>query len=233
VRERTRAARAYVGGALAEQANVEKALGMAAYMKTEMPFYGVQKPARSTILRRLMEDFAPADRGEYEDLVRGLWSLAHREEKYLAQGVAAGFGRFIVPESLPIYELFIVEGAWWDLVDETATHMIRKLVLEYPDDTWPVVDEWIGDEDMWLRRAAIICQVGAKGRTDAERLFRFCALRAHETEFFIRKAIGWALRDYARTDPKAVAAFVNTHRGRLSGLSYREATKHIVDLVGP
>jgi 3-methyladenine DNA glycosylase AlkD len=84
---------------------------------------------------------------------------------------------------------------------------------------------------MWLRRAAIICQIGLKVQTDADRLFRFCEQRIDEKEFFIRKAIGWALREYAKTAPDAVAGFVTEHRERLSGLSYREATKHIGDLV--
>jgi len=221
----------FVIEALSEVADPEKAAGMQAYMKTDLPFYGVQKPERMKILRRLLKEFAPVSRDVYEDLVTTLWDLPHREEKYLAQGVAVGFRDFIVPDSLPLYRRFIVEGAWWDFVDETATHMVRPLVIGYPVDVWPMVDTWIDHDDMWLRRAAIICQVGAKERTDPDRLFSFCAARAHETEFFIRKAIGWALREYARTDPAAVARFVEDHRGELSGLSFREATKHIRHLV--
>jgi 3-methyladenine DNA glycosylase AlkD len=218
---------AYVQSALEAQANPEKAAGMQAYMKTEMPFYGVQKPARAQILRDVKQQWAPGTRSEYEELVTALWELDHREEKYLAQAVAVAFRRYIVTESLPLYERFIDEGAWWDFVDETATHLIRPLVLHYPEAVWPVVDTWISHENMWRRRTAIICQIGAKERTDTQRLFSFCAARAHETEFFIRKAIGWALREHSKTDPAAVAAFVVTHRGELSGLSYREATKHI------
>lgn len=204
---------------------------MQAYMKTDMPFYGVQKPGRVAIFGHLRSTFGPPSREEYEVLATSLWELPHREEKYLAQAVAAGFRRFIVPDSIPLYRRFIVEGAWWDFVDETATHMIRPLVIDYPAETWSVVDRWIDDDDMWLRRTAILCQVGAKDRTEVDRLFRFCSSRAHETEFFIRKAIGWALRDYARTDPEAVAGFVTEHRQQLSGLSFREATKHIGHLV--
>lgn len=222
---------AYAQSALAARRDPDKAEGMQSYMRTDMPFYGVQKPGRGPILRHLMRESAPADREEYEAIVTALWELPHREEKYLAQGVAAGFRQFIVPESLPLYRRFIVEGAWWDFVDETATHMIRELVIDHPEETWPVVDGWVDDDDMWLRRAAIICQVGAKERTDADRLWQYCASRAHEKEFFIRKAIGWALRDYARTDPGAVAGFVDRHRDDLSGLSFREATKHIGNLV--
>lgn len=222
---------AFVQNALTEAANPEKADGMQAYMKTDMPFYGVQKPGRVKIMREIKTRFPPQDRDEYEALALALWGLPHREEKYLAQGVAVTFKQFMVPESLGMYKQFIVEGAWWDFVDETATHMIRELLLNDPAETWPTVDRWIDDEDMWLRRTAIICQVGAKEQTDAVRLFRFCESRMHEKEFFIPKAIGWALREYAKTDARAVAEFAKTHRSELSGLSFREATKHIGHLV--
>ena len=212
---------------LARRADPEKATGMQAYMKTDMPFYGVQKPARAEILRELVRRFPPSDRVGYEGLVGALWQLPHREEKYLALGVARHFHEFVVPDALPLYRGLIVEGAWWDLVDEVATHLIRDLVVGYPDHVWPTVDTWIDDDDMWLRRTAIICQVGAGENTDAARLLRFCEARAFEQEFFIRKAIGWALRQYARIDPDGVARFVVEHRDQLSGLSYREATKHI------
>jgi len=205
---------------------------MQAYMKTDMPFYGVQKKGRTSILRRLRDDFAPIDRDEYEQLVVALWELPYREEKYLSQAVAVSYPEFIVPDSLPLYRRFIVEGAWWDFVDTTATHMIRELVLANPGEVWPVVDVWNGDDDMWLRRSSIICQIGAKEETDVDRLLHFCEARMAEKEFFIRKAIGWALREYAKTDPATVAEFAMAHRGELSGLSYREATKHIGHLVG-
>ena len=214
-----------------ELGDAGKAVEMAAYMKTDMPFYGVQKPGRTVILRQLVKEHIPAGQSEYERLVLGLWDLPHREEKYLALGVARHFKEFVTPELLPLYRHLIVEGAWWDFVDEVATQLIRSLVLHHPEDTWPVVDRWIDDEDMWLRRTAIICQVGLKEATDAGRLFGFCQKRMGETEFFIRKAIGWALREYAKTDPEAVAGFARAHRHELSGLSFREATKHIKELV--
>ena len=222
----------YVPEHLAEQANPEKAEGMARYLKTEMRFYGVQKPGLVPIVRHLKKEYPPSNRDEYEETVLALWELPHREEKYIAQGYATSFPKFMVPDSLPLYRRMVVEGAWWDFVDEVATHMVRHLVINYPDETWQTVDTWIDSDDMWLRRTAIICQVGAKEHTDTDRLFRFCAARMHEPEFFIRKAIGWALREFAKTDPEAVAAFVTRHREGLSGLSYREATKHIGDLVG-
>ncbi|HEY6634756.1 MAG TPA: DNA alkylation repair protein [Acidimicrobiia bacterium] len=225
------AASRLVSSSLAEVADPAKAAGMQAYMKTDMPFYGVQKPARTRIMRRLRDEFPPGTLAEYDALATALWVLPHREEKYLAQAVATQFERFIVPDSMPLYLRFIVEGAWWDFVDETATHLVRELVLGFPAETWPTVDVWNDADDMWLRRASIICQIGAKERTDVDRLFAFCERRMHEQEFFIRKAIGWALREHAKTDPEAVASFVARHRGGLSPLSSREATKHIGHLV--
>ena len=118
------------------------------------------------------------------------------------------------------------------LLDERHGDLRIAFAVGYPDEVWPVVDGWIDGEDLWLRRAAIICQVGAKEHTDQDRLFRFCRQRAHESEFFIRKAVGWALRDYSRTCPEAVAGFVGANRDLLSRLSYREATKHIGGLLG-
>lgn len=223
----------YVQEALAARADSSKAAGMQAYMKTDMPFYGVQKAGRTEVLRRLVADYPPADRQEYESLVLGLWALPHREEKYLALGVARAQQRFIVPASLPLYRRLITDGAWWDFVDEIATKLVRHLVTVYPREIWPEVDRWVDDDDMWLRRSAVLSQVGAKGDTDTERLFRFCLRLAHEKEFFIRKAIGWALRDHAWHDPEAVAAFIREHGKVLSPLSHREATKHIGHLVAP
>jgi 3-methyladenine DNA glycosylase AlkD len=220
-------ARRFISAELTAAANPEKAVGMQGYMKTDMPFYGVQKPGRTEILQRLVKTFPPADRQQYEDLVLGLWDLPHREEKYLAIAFARQFPDFVTTESLPLYRRLMVDGAWWDFVDEVAVKVIGRLVLDDPARAWPVVDPWIDDEVMWLRRAAIICQIGAKEDTDSERLFRFCYERAFEKEFFIRKAIGWALREHAKTYPEAVAAFATGHRDRLSTLSYREATKHI------
>jgi 3-methyladenine DNA glycosylase AlkD len=220
-----------VSEALSAVSDPEKASGMMAYMRTDMPFYGVQKAGRTPILRELVQKYQPKNAVEYHDLVVGLWNLGHREEKYIALGVARHFKAFIRPEQIDLYRALVVEGAWWDLVDEVATHLIRALVVEFPQEAWKVVDTWADDPDMWLRRTAVICQVGAKDRTDSDRLFRFCAARAHEEEFFIRKAIGWALRDYARTNPHAVADFINAHLNDLSGLSYREGSKHIRDLV--
>ena len=212
---------------LAEQADPAKAPAMAAYMKTTMPFYGVSSPARKAIGRELAKGFPPQDRDAYLGGVLALWGLPHREEKYLAIDYAKAFPGMITPTELPLYRRMVVEGAWWDFVDDIAVHLVGHTVLNDPEAAWPVVDPWIDDPEMWLRRTAILSQNRSRGLTDSHRLFDFCLRRAHEREFFIRKAIGWALREYARTDPDAVRRFLVDHRAELAPLSVREASKHL------
>ncbi len=212
---------------LARLAEPERVPAMQAYMKTTMPLYGVSSPARRQVARRLREECPPSSAAEYRAQVEDLWALAHREEKYLAIDVAQVHRRFITFEQLGLYERMIREGGWWDFVDEIAAHLVGRLVLDDRVRMRPVLERWIDDPDLWIRRTAILSQLLHKDRTDAAMLFDFCARRAGEKEFFIRKAIGWALRQYARTDPEAVREFVASHTDSLSGLSIREATKHL------
>ena len=217
----------FVADRLVDVADPAKAAPMATYMKTDMPFYGVQKTGRVAILRDTVNRFPPADRDDYRSVILALWNQPHREEKYLAIGYARSFPQFATLSSVPLYRRMIVEGAWWDLVDETAIHLIGDVLHRQRVGMTPKIEAWIDDRDMWLRRTSILSQIGHKDATDVDLLFDACERRMHETEFFIRKAIGWALRDYAKSDPDAVAGFVAAHRSGLSGLSYREATKHL------
>jgi 3-methyladenine DNA glycosylase AlkD len=218
---------AFAAAELAGAANPDKAAPMAAYMKTDQPFYGVQKGGRTPILRQILADFPPQDRGEYRRAVLALWGQPHREEQYLAIGYAKAFPGYVTLSSVPLYRRLIVEGAWWDFVDDVAIKLVGSVLLSQRAGMTPKVRDWIDDRDLWLRRTAIISQIGHKGATDGALLFEACAARLHETEFFIRKAIGWALREYAKTDPGAVTDFVLEHRDAMSGLSFREATKHL------
>ncbi len=217
----------FAASGLAAAANPDKAAPMAAYMKTDQPFYGVQKPARTEIFNQVIQRFAPADREEYRTGVLALWRLPHREEQYLALGYAGAFPQYITLSSVPLYRRLIVEGAWWDFVDETAIQLVGRVLANQRSQMTPRVRAWIDDRDMWLRRSSIISQIRHKDRTDEALLFDACSARLDETEFFIRKAIGWALRDYAKTNPASVTHFVVARRDEMSGLSFREATKHL------
>jgi 3-methyladenine DNA glycosylase AlkD len=217
----------FVQAELSRLADPARAAPMAAYMKTRMPFYGVPRPGRIPIAREFKARFPPVDAEDYRRKVLALWDLPHREEKYLAIDYAWMFRQHVVFAQVDLFERMIVEGAWWDFVDELASPIVGKIVLEARPVMRPVLEEWVDGPDMWLRRTALLCQNRHKDQTDREMLFDFCLRRADETEFFIRKAIGWALREYARSRPDEVRAFLAEHGNRLSGLSRREAAKHL------
>ncbi|MGI9529063.1 MAG: DNA alkylation repair protein [Acidimicrobiia bacterium] len=212
---------------LAAAADPDKAVPMAAYMKTEMPFYGVQKKGRIPVVREVTASCPPSDRSEYRDVVLALWCLPHREEKYVAIAYARAFDEWVDASSLPLYRRLVVEGAWWDFVDEIAIKLVGLALHKDRKQTEPQVRMWITDEDMWLRRTSVLSQIGHKEDTDTELLGEACAANLDSGEFFIRKAIGWALREYAKTDPGWVERYVEAHRETMSGLSIREATKHL------
>ena len=126
-----------------------------------------------------------------------------------------------------MYEDLIVTGAWWDYVDEIAARRVGPILRAAPERVAPVMRAWATDGDLWRRRTAILCQLGAHQAVDRDLLEDCLEPNFSDREFFIRKAIGWALRDFARQDPDWVRGFVDQHADRLSPLSYREATKHL------
>lgn len=200
---------------------------MASYMKTDMPFFGVKAKPRDEIMRDVAGKLEIDSRERYETLVRTLWNRPHREEKYIAIRLARRYKDFVDADSIPLYEQLMREGAWWDFVDEIATHLVGDALAKSPQQVWPILDAWLTDEDTWIRRTAMLAQNRAGKDTDVERLFDYALALAAEDEFFIRKAIGWALREYADVDPNAVADFLEAHRAEFSNLTLREASKHI------
>lgn len=217
----------FVSSELKKLADPKKAPAMAAYMKTDSGFYGVQKPDRIPIFKEVKKNFKPSSRAEYEDAVRALWNLPYREEKYIGLEYATQFVMLATPETMPLFEEIIRDGAWWDYVDVVASHLVGKVYLTSRDKIAPVMDAWIEDDDFWIRRTAILSQLKHKKETDEKRLFKYCKARAHEKEFFIRKAIGWALREYSYTEPDVVAKFLLDNRAELSPLSFREGAKNL------
>ncbi len=217
----------FVRSTLYAARNPEKAVLMAAYMKTSMPFYGVQKPRRAKINKEMRLRFRPGTRNGYEEGIRALWQLPHREEKYTALEFALQHKEYITFESLVMYEYLIRDGAWWDFVDLIASDLVGRILLVDRLRARPVLDDWIEDENLWIRRAAILSQLRHRESTDPDQLFGYCLKRIDEKEFFIRKAIGWALREYSKSAPDAVLEFLSENRGALSGLSYREGAKHL------
>ena len=218
---------AFITRRFEELADPEKAAPMAAYMKTDMPFYGIQKPDRRPVCRELKKRFPPSSRRDYEACIRALWALPHREEKYTAIDYAMMWPDYIRSVSLPLYERIVRQGAWWDFVDGVAADLVGYALIHERKTMSLLMNRWIEDRDLWIRRTAILAHLRHKDQTDWGQLAGHCLRRAHESEFFIRKAIGWALREYSKTNPNAVRRFLLDHRDRLSGLSYREGAKHL------
>lgn len=218
---------AYVAAGLSERADHQKAPRMASYMKTDMPFYGVQKRGRTEVLRGLLARFPVGDNETYRATIAALWNRPHREEKYLAISIAKSYRSFVTSDNIDLYRSLIVEGAWWDFVDDVAAHCVGMVHLRERETMAPIIESWIDDDFMWLRRTALISPLKHKKDTDNATLFDHCLRRAHEKEFFIRKAIGWTLREYAKVQPGLVRDFLIEHRDRWSGLTFREASKRL------
>ena len=215
--------------ALAENANPSKAEGMRAYMKSEMPFRGVQKPARRKLVNEVLPTDPLGDRAVWQDSVLQLWRNAeYREERYIALDIAGApqYLAFRNLDTLPMFEEMVVTGAWWDYVDEVATHRLRELLERYPKDMAHQMRSWSFDENMWKRRSSIICQINRKDETDLDLLFDCIDPNLSHPDFFIRKGIGWALRSLAWTDLPTVEDYVAHKRESISKLSAREALKN-------
>ena len=198
-----------------------KATAMAAYMKGRFDFLGVQTPARRQATVPIMRAFT----GHPLDAARELWALPAREYQYVAVDLLRRDNSRLSAGDLPALEALVQDKSWWDSVDGLAV-TIGSIVAREPQLVGRM-DALIRAPDFWLRRIALLHQLDWKQDTDAARLFAYCLRCADEREFFIRKAIGWALRQYARTNPVAVRQFLATNREKLSGLSFREASKHL------
>lgn len=212
-----------VRSGLAARADPDAAQGMQAYMKSAMPFLGVAAPARAALLR----DLRPllGDRATVGAAAEQLWDDARaREERYVATALARRLAP--QPHRLPLYRHWIVTGAWWDHVDEIAARLVGPALRADPAGVTPVLRSWTRAPDRWLRRAAVICQLGAKHGTDLALLTEAIEASLDDGDFFLRKGIGWALRQHARTDPEWVRGFVATHPA-LSPLSRKEALRHL------
>ena len=215
--------------ALAAAADPDRAPGMQAYMKSEMPYRGIAAPDMRAISKRVFADHPLASCDEWQAAVLELWRGAgFREERYAAIELLADRRHrdCRTPDVLPLYEELITSGAWWDYVDEMAQH-VGNLLRTYPEQMRPALRAWSTDKNLWKRRVSIICQVSFKKDTDLELLYANIEPNLTERNFFIRKAIGWALRSYAWTNPKEVSRYVAANEARLSPLSRREALKNI------
>lgn len=203
-----------------------RAAGAAAYLRDQFPFLGLTSAIRRAQARVALRDLPRPTEADLRAVALACWSRAEREFQQFACDYLTAHIAVPGPGFLDTTAELITTKSWWDTVDPLATHVVAGLVRRHPTLT-ARMDEWAAADDMWLIRTAILYQLLYGADTDAVRLFGYCEAQAGHRDFFVRKAIGWALRHYARTDPTAVRAFLSTHAGTLSPLSYREAAKHL------
>jgi 3-methyladenine DNA glycosylase AlkD len=226
------ALRAQIEAALRPLADAQEAVPMRAYMLEQFAFLGIRATPRRAALRDLPR-LRHWSATELLMLAEALWELPEREFQYVAVDLLAKYHRQLGPESLPRLLQLVQRKSWWDTVDGLAG-VVGDIVLQScgnrldkSEDAQRPMDAWLNHENLWVRRVAMLHQLGWKDHTDRTRLLHYALTLAPETEFFIRKAIGWALRDYARTQPEVVREFLALHAARLSGLTRREAGKHL------
>ncbi|MCQ1059771.1 DNA alkylation repair protein [Photobacterium sp. DNB23_23_1] len=211
---------------MAEVGNADNAKAMQAYMKTEQDFYGVKAPERKAIFKQAREHTQITSFIEYKRLVLWLWSGENREEQYLAMDAAEYYTSFRTLEAFPVYEEMLTEASHWDTVDKISSNLIGPLVKEHRE-LEDVVRGWRQSDNMWLRRASLLIHLKHKKETNLSLLEETILMLAGEQEFFIRKAIGWVLREYAKTDAEYVKSFVQRYQEQLSPLSQKEALKNL------
>ncbi|MGA3048655.1 MAG: DNA alkylation repair protein [Terracidiphilus sp.] len=216
--------------ALKQAGDPARAPAMQAYMKSTMPYHGVSTPLFRRVCKAAFADVEFATATEWQTQVLEIWRGAHfREERYAALYLAGDKRTlaFQTPAAMKMYEELIVTGAWWDYVDDIASHRVGPILRDFPAPMGRKMLAWSKSTNLWKRRASIICQLGFKGKTDLDLLYACIEPSLDSREFFLRKAIGWALRQYAWTDAAEIHRYVRLNRGRLSALSCREALKNI------
>lgn len=214
---------------LAAVADPTRAPAMQAYMKSAMPYLGVSVPVVRATVGRLARNRRPSSVPVLRDTALVLWRGAeYREHRYAATELTGlpRCGGIRTPELLPMYAEMVRTGGWWDHTDAIAPQVGGVLRRHRPVVT-PQIRAWSGDPDRWLRRLSIICQIGSGADVDTGLLADAIDQNAADPDVFLRKAIGWALRDRARADPDGVRAFLASRGDRLSPLSRREAAKHL------
>ena len=204
-------------------ADAENAGQMAAYMRDQFAFLGIKSPQRRELLRAFLKEYGLPSVEDTPHVTRELWDLHERENQYNALDILRRQQKKLAPNFVPTLEWLISTKSWWDTVDGLASNTAGPIFTNYPDVREAAVQQWRALENIWLRRTTLLFQLKYKDKTEAPLLFSLIEENLEDKEFFIQKAIGWALREYSKTDETAVREFVaNTE---LSPLAEREALK--------
>lgn len=205
--------------------NEDNAVPMKKYMRDQFLFLGIKTPERKQILKEFFQESFILKEPFQQDFVEELWAKEEREYQYAALVYMERAMKKLDSSNLSFLEGLIVTKSWWDTVDVLSPKLVGYIASQYPQVIPETIDVWAVSDNIWLRRAAILFQLKYKAKTNEELLYKYIGQNAQEKEFFIQKAIGWALREYSKTNPQSVRAFIESHT--LSNLSVREGSKYI------
>lgn len=206
-----------------QNADPAKAEPMQKYMRDKFPFLGIKSPERKALVKEFLQEHGLPPLRDVEAISRELWALPQREYQYAVMDILQRLQKKLTAESVTLLEYLIVTKSWWDTVDALASHEVGTLFANFPATKEATLAKWCTSDNLWLRRTTLLFQLGYKDNTDADLLFALIRENLDSKEFFIQKAIGWALREYSKTDATAVTHFVQTTN--LAPLSQREALK--------
>jgi 3-methyladenine DNA glycosylase AlkD len=209
-----------------KQANPLTAAPMKKYMREQFEYLGIKSPQVTSLLREFIKSNGLPPVEKLDLICRELWNLPQREFQYIAMNLISKYEKKLEPEFIETLEYLITTKSWWDTVDLLAGHPVGAMFKKYPKVKEKYLKKWRKSENMWLRRTALLFQLGYKKETDFDLLCEIVKENLGSDEFFINKAIGWALRQYAHTNPVSVRKFVKATK-ELHPLSRREALKNI------
>jgi 3-methyladenine DNA glycosylase AlkD len=213
--------------AFLEKSNPDNAFAMANYMRNHFPFFGIKTDDRRTIFKTIWKENQQEVTENARTIAWTLFTKPQRELQYCGiEILIKELKNKYKIEDIQLIENLILTNSWWDSVDTISKYILGEYLLEYPSETEKTIERFSNSENMWLNRSAILFQLGYKQKTNFDLLKSECEKHKNSTEFFIQKAIGWALREYAKTNPKAVISYLNTTN--LKKLSQKEAKKHIL-----
>lgn len=196
---------------------------MKAYMKGQFEYLGLPTPLRKALTKEFYHVHGYPQPEELAEIAEFCWQLPFREFKYFAMELMVKMKKKASHDAIHLYEKLITDQSWWDTIDLIAPSLVGYHLQEYPEERSHYIEKWIPTGNIWLQRSCILFQLKYKGDTDTRLLSSIILTLKDSKEFFIRKAIGWSLREYSKTDPGFVVRFVQSHE--LSGLSHREALK--------
>lgn len=206
--------------------NPELAERMSAYMKHNFKFLGIPSPLRSELNKDIFALIGKMDIVNIEPIVEALWQLPEREYQYLALVLIDKVKKKLTPSHLEFFIELILEKSWWDTIDAIAPNYIGYIMLQYPELREEYIPAWVRSNNFWINRTALLFQLKYKKDTDFELLKSCIEPLKTQKEFFVKKAIGWALREYSKTNPEMVKDYIST--ANLQALSKKEGLKHMI-----